>query len=111
MTNQRDAVEVTEARAMLAPHVFTHARLRTDGGRSVSEPMVPAAVALDLLASRLAAEAAMQARVAEQIIGWLETEQARLDGEDYLMDTRDCIAVIREQAALRKTDPTDRGDA
>ncbi len=36
----------------------------------------------------------------EQIIAVLEAEQKRLDEEDYLMDTRDCIATIREKFAV-----------
>jgi hypothetical protein len=40
---------IDKAKKLLAPHVFTHARLRRDGSRSVMEPMVPAAVAVELL--------------------------------------------------------------
>jgi len=44
----------------------------------------------------------------ETIIGWLKAEQDRLDaeGSDYLMDTTDCINVVRERsAALAATIP------
>lgn len=42
---------------------------------------------------------------AETIAGWLKQEQDRLDAEsgDYLMDTADCITVIREKAAALTT--------
>jgi hypothetical protein len=42
-----------------------------------------------------------------EIVGWLEAEQKRLDDEagDYLMDTADCINVIREKFAALATQP------
>lgn len=44
----------------------------------------------------------------ETIAGWLQQEQDRLDAEsgDYLMDTADCINVIREKIAALSTDAT-----
>lgn len=38
----------------------------------------------------------------EQLIAAIEAEQARLSTEDYLMDSDDCIAVIRDVACLDK---------
>lgn len=38
----------------------------------------------------------------EQLIAAIEKEQARCSAEDYLMDSDDCIAVIREIACLDK---------
>ncbi|MDU4843899.1 MAG: hypothetical protein E6X49_22545 [Leclercia adecarboxylata] len=35
--------------------------------------------------------------VANAFIAAIEKEQVRLHGEDYLMDSRDCIDVIREE--------------
>jgi len=42
-----------------------------------------------------------------EIVSWLEAEQKRLDDEagDYLMDTADCINVIREKFAALATQP------
>ena len=44
----------------------------------------------------------------ETVIGWLQAEQDRLDKEssDYLMDTKDCINVIRERSAALAAAPT-----
>jgi len=39
----------------------------------------------------------------EQLIAAIQTEQERLSAEDYLMDSDDCIAVIREVACLDAT--------
>jgi hypothetical protein len=49
--SERDAIE--RAKGMLAPHVFGHARLRIDGKVSVMEPIVPAAIAAEMLARAL----------------------------------------------------------
>jgi len=38
----------------------------------------------------------------ERVVAALETEQNRLDGEDYIMDTRDCIDVIKEMFAHKE---------
>lgn len=38
----------------------------------------------------------------ERVVAALEAEQNRLDGEDYIMDTRDCIDVIKEMFAHKE---------
>lgn len=44
----------------------------------------------------------------QQLIDAIQTEQSRLTAEDYLMDSDDCIAVIREVACLDKVKEMNR---
>ncbi|MDY0972612.1 hypothetical protein [Siccibacter turicensis] len=53
--------------------------------------------------------------IANVFIAAIEKEQERLHGEDYLMDSRDCIDVIREEiqrlnASQTATHPRVQGD-